>query len=227
MKVNKTLRIGQFLSRAGICSRREAADFLKQNEIYFQGIRIQRLDFRLQETDILKINGKEISLSKQKEILLLNKPKGYVCTRKKRRGQKSVYELLPKKYQHFFYAGRLDANSRGLLLFSNDGKRIYELTHPQFQVEKEYHVLFHRPLSEKERKKMEKGVMDGKDKLKAKSVFEIQPGLYKMILTTGKNREIRRMAEKLNVRVVDLLRVRVGEYQLNGIPEGNFIVLSL
>lgn len=226
MQTRKFLRIGQFLSRSGICSRREAKEFLQAHTIVFQKQVIQDLNFKLPEDAIIYVDGKKVSLPKEKIIVLLNKPAGYVCSHREQKGQKSIFRLLPKEWSHLFFAGRLDENSRGLVVLSNDGDLIYKLSHPSQKVKKEYLVKINRPLSEIEKTKLLKGVYDHGEKLRALDIEEIRPAYYRIFLQEGKKRQLRRMFSQLGLTVLDLQRISVGEFRLGNLAEGNYELLT-
>ena len=226
MKDKGKIRIGKFLSTAGIIPRRKVPEFLEKNQVIYQGKRIQDLNFYLPKEAVIWVNGKRVSLPKERIILLLHKPIGYVCSHRERRGEKSIFRLLPKEYRHFFFAGRLDKDSRGLVLLSNDGDLIYSLIHPRSEVIKKYLVRVQRPLSEKEEKRLLQGVYWGKEKLTFSSLIRKKPALYEIHLKEGKKRHIRRAFQKIGVEVKDLFRFQIGPYSIGEIPEGKFIVIK-
>lgn len=209
------MRIGKFLSHAGVCSRREAADFLLQHEVLLEGEKITRPDTRVSEKASLIINGEEIGLSAQKEVVLLNKPAGYVCSHREQKNKKSIFRLLPHSMQKYYFAGRLDEDSRGLVVLSNDGDFIYRLSHPSQNTHKLYRLQTNRPLSPDEQKRAMQGVFDRGEKLYLHKITPLKKiTRYEIELTRGKNREIRRVIERLGARVADLQRVEMGKYKL-------------
>ena len=223
MKKTSDMRIGQFLSHAGVCSRRASSTFLRENEVIYQDERITRPDIRvdLNGPDVI-INGKKITV-KKREILLLNKPPGYVCTHKEQKNQKSFFRLLPPVYSSFFFAGRLDIDSRGLMVLSNDGQFIYELSHPSGEQKKIYHVHTSRPLASQEKNEIVKGFFIQGEFLKADQIEPLDmPSHYKFVLHHGKNREIRRLLEKFSVETLDLFRVQFADFSVEGIQEGEY-----
>lgn len=224
---NNTLRLGQYLARAGLCARRDAALFLKEHVVKHNGEIIDRLDYRLNENDILEINGENVAPIPELVILLLNKPVGYVCTHKSQYNQKTIFSLLPKEIGRLFIAGRLDSDSRGLLLLSNHGNFVNKISHPKFGIEKTYIVTTSRPVTEKEKLEMKNGIFEGKDKLRFLDIRDGNvPARYKVILNEGKNREIRRVFKYFNVHVKDLERISIGPYKMGDLPEGKFICLN-
>lgn len=216
------MRIGRFLSRLGLCSRRESDVFLKEHEVVHWNKRITALNYYLPKDSVIWVDGKEYSLQKEQEIYLLHKPLGYVCSHKSFQDQPSIFTLLPKDISHYFFAGRLDANSTGLVVVTNDGDLVYSLTHPSKKTMKEYLVHCSRPLSTKEQEKLLAGVWDKKEKLKANSIVQQKPAHYLLRLHTGKNREVRRLFASLQIRVLSLQRLQMGSFSLASLPEGKW-----
>jgi 23S rRNA pseudouridine2605 synthase len=229
------IRIGKLLARAGLVSRRGAAEFLEAHQVCFDGKRITDLNFYVNEAGLgehsLTVDGKIISFAAASEVLLYNKPRGLVCSHKhqKERGKelRTIFDALPRDYAAWFFAGRLDVNSEGLMVLSNDGDHIYALSHPSQRVLKKYRVQTTRPLSPAEITRCLKGVIDKGEKLK----FEkIEPGKipaeYEVWLREGKNREIRRLIERLGVFIRKLTRLELGPYQLGELPSGAYQLVS-
>jgi 23S rRNA pseudouridine2605 synthase len=219
------LRIGKFLAHAGVCTRREAADFLKKNLVSLNGEKIVDLNFQIRPDASLEINGKPVGLN-QTEIVLLNKPKGYVCTHREQKDQQSIFRLLPDTMSRYFFAGRLDEESRGLVVLSNDGDLIYRLSHPSQKTVKKYHAHSSRPLSDIEIEKIRRGVWSKKEKLNVDSIEPLtQKADYEICLHEGKNREIRRIFEALGLSIIDLCRISIADYTIDGIEEGKYTVI--
>ena len=172
---------------------------------------------RVSEKDLVTIDGEEIRLQKDLVYIALNKPRGYVCTNEEK--EKNVFSLVKTK-ERLFVVGRLDKKSRGLVILTNDGDFAYRLTHPSFSHEKEYTVELSRDIDERAKKKMKSGVdIKEKTKAKIKDIERIGFRKYKVILTEGKKRQIRRMFEVFNCTVLDLQRVRIGKYELGDLKE--------
>ena len=212
------------MAHAGVCSRRDAADFLQTNIVIHEGRQIQDLNFQVPVNASLEINGKTIKLNETK-IVLLHKPRGFVCTHREQKNQKSIFRLLPDNMKRYFYAGRLDEDSRGLVLLSNDGDLVYRLTHPSTKTSKIYHAHISRPLSPGETEKIMRGIWSAGEKLFVDSIEPLdKKALYEIHLHEGKNREIRRIFEALHLDVIDLFRLKIGDYEIDGIPEGEFVI---
>lgn len=216
------IRIGRFLSKLGLCSRRETDVFLKEHSVVHLEKRITALNYYLPQDSTILVDDKTYVLQQTQEVYLLHKPLGYVCSHKNFKDQPSIFTLLPKEISHFFFAGRLDANSTGLVVVTNDGDLVYSLTHPSKKTVKEYLVHCSRPLSEAEQKKLLAGVWDKKEKLKVDSIVRQKPAHYLLRLHTGKNREVRRMFASLQIRVLSLQRLQMGSYSLASLPVGKW-----
>jgi 23S rRNA pseudouridine2605 synthase len=222
---DEAYRIGKFLAHAGLCSRREAAEFLELNEVFYENNRVTDLSFKVPVNATLNINKKPVSLEKS-QVVLLNKPRGYVCTHKEQKNQKSIFRLLSPEMKSFFFAGRLDEDSRGLVVLSNNGDLIFNLTHPKTETTKIYHVHSTRPLSNAELEKITRGIWSKGEKLMVDSIKPLkETAKYEIHLHEGKNREIRRIFEALGLTLNDLLRIKIDIYTLEGIPEGSFKIL--
>jgi len=152
------MRLQVFLSHNGVYSRRRAMELIQQGLVTVNGQLTTEPSWKVfPERDQVTVSGKLIA-AKQYEYVILNKPQGYVTTMAEHRGEKSVLELLPEEYHHLKPVGRLDRDTEGLLLFTNDGDVAYKLTHPKFNVDKVYYVEIRGQMSEVSKRKLEKGV---------------------------------------------------------------------
>lgn len=228
----KKIRIGKLLARAGIAPRRATASFLEEHDVRIDGIRITELNYVVAEETLgslkLTVDGKPVTLVTDDVVLLFHKPKGVVCSHRtqKIRGKelRTIFDFLPAEYRTWFFAGRLDVSSSGLMVLSNDGDHIFELSHPKHGVLKKYFVRTSRPLSPADITRAEKGVMDKGEKLKFEKVIpQAKPAHYEIHLKEGKNREIRRILERLGVFARELVRTELGPYVLEGIEAGKFV----
>ncbi len=161
--------------------------------------------------------------------VMLHKPQGYVTTRSDPQGRETVFDLLPKDMAHLFPVGRLDYNTEGLLLLTNDGDFAYRLTHPKFEVEKEYLVAMTGYLAEENIKKIETGLHIGEmrtSKMKLKILTHTPAKTVCLItLHEGQNREVRRIFEAFGHRILDLKRMRIQSLRLGDLPKGKWKVL--
>lgn len=180
--------------------------------------------------DSIRLSGETITdRPKRYTYLLMNKPVGYVCSRKKQGNTPTVYDLLPRQYHALKVAGRLDKDSCGLLLLTDDGDTIFKLTHPKFAKQKVYIVGLNKPLKEEDRQKIERGVdlEDGASKFTIDTISGKQkiPNLYKITMSEGRNRQIRRTFGSLRYMVTHLERQSFGNYKLDQLANSDYIIV--
>ncbi|HEY82874.1 MAG TPA: rRNA pseudouridine synthase [Dehalococcoidia bacterium] len=223
----------KILTGAGLGSRRKMAQAIKQERVSVNGQIIT--DFRYQvnpETDRVFLDGKPLELEpKQIVTLMLHKPKGIICTLSDERGRRTVTDILPEKYRslRLYPVGRLDKDSTGLLLLTNDGELAYKLTHPKFEHEKEYLVHIEGRLRPEEKRQLEQGLEleDGiTHPAKVREVKSSPPFNYSLTIHEGRKRQVRRMFAHLGHRVLALKRIRLGNLTLGNLPEGKTRELS-
>jgi 23S rRNA pseudouridine2605 synthase len=200
--------------------------------VRLNGERVTALNTYIEENRLAKteltVDGKRVFLQTDTQVILLNKPKGVVCSHRKQmiRGRQleTVFDLVPKQYANWFLAGRLDVNSEGLVVLSNDGDHIYELAHPSAGALKKYYVRTSRPLSEAERDRAIRGIIDKGEKLRFAKIKALAlPAEYHVWLNEGRNREIRRLMQRFGVHVRRLVRLELGPYRLGELPSGAWI----
>ncbi len=230
MKPEPLLKV---LTGAGAGSRRRMADAIKQDRVMVNGEVVE--DFRHpvdRETDTVVLDGKKINLKPRAAVtLLLHKPAGVLSTVRDERGRRTVTDLLPPHYHHrkLYPAGRLDKDSTGLLLLTNDGDLAYRLTHPRYEIEKEYLVDIREQLEPREKQRLEQGIRleDGQTRpAKVKQVSSSPHFRYSITIHEGRKRQVRRMLEALQHRVIALKRVRMGKLELGNLPEGKLREIS-
>ncbi|MCA9332894.1 rRNA pseudouridine synthase [Candidatus Saccharibacteria bacterium] len=203
------MRINQFVAQATGLSRRKADELIKIGSVKVNG-EIANIGDTIEKESLVTLRDKKISL-KHSRTILLNKPVGYVCSRDGQ-GSKTIYELIPKKYHDLKPIGRLDKDSSGLLLLSNDGELAQKLTHPKYQKSKVYLIRLNKPLLNNDMQLIKSGVMlsDGLSKLSLKGNGKD----WQITMREGRNRQIRRTFNKLNYEVTKLHRIQFGSYKL-------------
>lgn len=212
-------RLQKFIANSGYCSRRKAEELIKERRVKINN-KFASLGVSVDERDIVSIDGNKINSNRNLIYILLNKPKNYSCTNRKIPGEKNVFDLI-KNEEKLSIVGRLDKNSRGLVLLTNDGDLCYKLTHPSFQHEKEYIIETNRDLTQDDEQKMKEGIdINEKTKAKVKEIKRTSKNRYSITLTEGKRRQIRRMFEVFNCTVIDLKRTRIDKYKLGKLREG-------
>lgn len=217
---------------AGCGSRRAMAEAIKQGRIAVNGVPVASFKQEIDgERDVLTMGGKPVKIRSVEPVyLMLNKPVGVLSTTCDERGRKTVIDFLPPKYKNLNLhpVGRLDMDSSGLLILTNDGALTYRLTHPSFEKEKEYVVTLNRELSREDKIKFEHGI-ELEDGLTWPATMRESPTerqTYYVILHEGRKRQLRRMFACLEYRVTSLKRIRMGNLLLGELPAGKTRVLS-
>jgi 23S rRNA pseudouridine2605 synthase len=227
-------RIQKIIAHAGICSRREAERHIEEGNVRVNGKIAQLGDKALPDAAIF-VNNKPILHKTERSItLVMNKPKGYVCTNADPFADKTVFHLLQPDLQRLrlFCAGRLDKDSEGLLLITNDGELANRIAHPSTEITKRYRVVLHRDFNQADIPKLLSGVEYEGDFLKAEKVIpapHIGEGSARRVevhLHHGKKREIRRLFEAHRYFVKKLVRVQIGGIILKNIPKGGIKILG-
>ncbi|MGI6637003.1 MAG: pseudouridine synthase [Minisyncoccales bacterium] len=221
------VKLQKYIADSGYSSRRRAEELIKEKKVQVNG-KLATIGMRVDEEDTVVVEGKRIRTSKKDRVyILLNKPKGYTCTNREIPGEKNVFSLVSPK-ERLFVVGRLDKNSRGLVILTNDGDFTYKMTHPSFACEKEYKVELGKEVGAKIIEGLKKGVDIGeKSVAKILEIEKISPKRYKIVMTEGKRRQIRRMFEAFGRTVTDLQRVRIDRYRLGRLKEGEWKQIKL
>lgn len=225
------MRINKFLSLCGVSSRRAADEFVRQGRVKVNGKTLESPGFEVGEGDEVLVDGEKVLPPNRTKVILFHKPAGCVCSAHDPQGRTTVYDYLPPAYRKMKYVGRLDLQSRGLLLFTDDGDLLYKLTHPKFEVPRSYYVWTTRPLSRAAANRLVDGVEIGEnekgqaEEAHAEEIF-FDEGFFEMVLCEGKNREIRRMLEAVGYTIRDLKRVTYAGIGLGNLPPGEFRELN-
>jgi 23S rRNA pseudouridine2605 synthase len=218
------IRLNKYLSNAGICSRREADVLIQTGVVSVNGNIVLELGYKIKPGDVVQYDGETIN-AETKRYVLLNKPKGFITTMDDPMGRKTVMSLVKKACKERVYpVGRLDRDTTGLLLFTNDGDMAKKLTHPRYQAKKIYHAEVDKPLSKEELEKLKKGLdlEDGRTRFDAAEYVNGNPREIGVELHSGKNRIVRRMFEALGHTVVKLDRVQFASLTKKDLPRGYF-----
>ncbi len=220
-------RLQKILSARGICSRRKAEEFIEKGLIKVNG-KVAELGQKADpEKDKIEVDGEVIESRKDLVYYVINKPRGIITTNAERKNQETIISLLPKKLQgKIFPVGRLDKESSGLLLLTNDGVLAYRLTHPKFDHEKEYEVITVREITDGALNKLKKGMTISGSKTKPAKIKRISQTKFTIALTEGKNRQIRRMCQKVGCPVKELKRIRIMTLEDARLKEGEVRELS-
>ena len=227
----KAQRLNKILSSAGITSRRQADQWISAGRVAVNDLVVREMgSTAVWGNDSIKVDGKEIPESPGKLYLLLNKPFGYICSLQDPEGRPLVTDLLKKIPQRVYPVGRLDFDSLGLLLLTNDGEWAYRLTHPKYQIPRTYKVTMEGKIADPAMNRLRDGVLlhdgpSGFSRVTLLSRNERQ-SLIRMTIAQGRNRQIRRMLEAVGHRVVHLVRISYGNIQLGNLKSGQYRFLK-
>jgi 23S rRNA pseudouridine2605 synthase/23S rRNA pseudouridine2604 synthase len=220
------IRLQKYCSEKGIASRRRAEEYIKNGWIKVNGQVVTELGIKVDpQNDVVELNEGALENKKAFKYVLLNKPVGYV-TNLPQAGEKEAKDLLPDKFKNLHVVGRLDKDSEGLLLFTDDGVAAHRLASPKFEHEKEYRVTVDQVISPEVLAKYHKGITLAGEQLKPVEVKKIKGLTYRFVLREGKNRQIRRMLKKFGYYVVRLKRVRIANLKLGELKPGQYRALS-
>lgn len=222
------MRLNRYLALCGLGSRRKSEALIQAGSVTVNGAIIQSLSHVIDEkNDLVTVAGQKISQPDRLVYLLLNKPAGYVTTASDELGRKTVMHLVPDDYR-VFSVGRLDKDTRGALLLTNDGALAFQLMHPSFQVDKIYQVTLNMPISKKQIRKLASGIMleDGITHKCDVKVIGRDHRKIEMTLHEGRKRQIRRMLHALGYEVTDLVRIQFASLSIKGLKMGEWRFLN-
>ena len=224
------MRINKYLAEKGITSRRHADEMISAGRVKINGT-IATLGTNVEETDEVLVDDQAVSREeKEEKFYIMNKPKGVICTVSDDRGRKTVVDLLPENAGRVFPVGRLDYETEGLLILTNDGDTAYHLTHPMNEVPKTYMAKIEGTMTEKDLNRIRSGIeLDGVMTKKCKAhIVETNKAYTKVhvTITEGKNRQVRRMFEAIGRNVQFLKRISIGKLKLTGLDRGQVRALT-
>ncbi len=225
------MRLQKFIAECGIASRRSAEKIIQSGRVYVNGELVDYMGFVVDpENDRVEIDGKLIEIDSKKHYIMLNKPKNYVTTVSDDLGRPTVMQLVSDINSRIYPVGRLDFDTTGLLIMTNDGDFANILTHPKHTVNKTYIARIDKPLDENQLDRLRKGIdLDGvmTSPAKAENIKRPQKGFeVKITIHEGKNRQVRRMLDTVGANVMSLKRISVGSLTLGNLPEGKWRRLS-
>ncbi len=221
LHANDEIRLQAFLAHCGVASRRASEKIILDGRVSVNGQVVTELGTKVTSDDKVLVDGKPVKLEENKRYVLLNKPAGYVCSNSDEQGRDSAIDLLKEYYSERLYnVGRLDMFSSGLIIFTNDGDFAARLSHPSSELEKEYIVDSSLPLPRNLAEEFMHGVRIDGVFYKCKFAKEMNSHRMQIVLIEGKNREIRRVFESRNVAIKRLVRVRIGNVEMNKLAPG-------
>ena len=219
------MRLNRFLAAASLGSRRHCDELIAAGRVSINGKTCTNFSAQPKARDHVKVNGKLVHVAPPVTITL-HKPAGFVSTRRDPHVRDTVFDLLPAKFSRLFNIGRLDAQTEGLLLLTNDGDLAQRLSHPRFKIEKEYNVTLDRLWDPVLAPKLTRGIFLDDRRAKIVQLQPISPTRLRVVLQQGINRQIRRMFEAVGYRVKRLVRVRIGPVRLGDLPLGHWRALT-
>lgn len=217
------IRLQKYMADCGVASRRKAEEIILQQRVTVNGETITKLGTKVGDGDVVTVDGQVIKPTTKKVYMLLNKPTGYLTTASDDFGRKTIMDLIKGEvHDRVFPVGRLDFDTEGLLLLTNDGDVTYSMTHPKHEIPKTYIMTLDKAPSLKAISRLKSGVLiDDRRTLPAK-VALIKENVLEIAISEGRNRQIRKMAEAVGYEVVALKRISIGKLTLGNIPLGRW-----
>lgn len=221
------MRLAKYLARAGIASRRGAEEMISEGLVVVNGLVADKPQQQVSDSDKILVDGLEVVGFEQKRYLLLNKPEGYISTAQDTHNRPIVTELVDTVVERLYPVGRLDADTSGVMLLTNDGELAYRLTHPRYGVRKVYHALVDGFPDRADLKKMSCGIVIEGEKTAPARVEMLQKGkdkknaLISIVLTEGKKRQVKKMCKEIGHPVIKLKRVKFAGLDLQNLPPGS------
>lgn len=220
------MRLQAYMSKCGVASRRASEDLIAQGRVMVNNKTIREMGYKINEDDIIQVDGETIELPLKKYYIALNKPRGFVCTNYDPNEDRYARSLIGIKDNNLlFNVGRLDKDSTGLLLFTNDGDFANKMMHPKYEIEKEYIVKLNRPVDFDDLNRALDGIYIDQStpyRIKRYDLIPRTKEYIKVTLTEGKNREIRKIFSYLNYDVKSLTRIRIGCVYLGDMEVGEW-----
>ena len=222
------MRINKYIAHAGVASRRKAEELIKQGLVTVNGQVVRELATTIKSGDKVEVEGQPI-YNEEKVYYLLNKPRGVISSVTDDKGRKTVVDLLPNVKERIYPVGRLDRNTTGVLLLTNDGDLASKLTHPKFLKKKVYHVFLDKPVTANDLQKISDGIELEDGEIKADAIEYASPDDLTQVgieIHSGKNRIVRRIFESLGYRVVKLDRVQFAGLTKKNVRRGDWRFLT-
>ncbi len=224
------MRLNKYIAQAGVASRRKADELIAAGNVKINGLPMKEMGYDVQEGDIVEVNGRVIKTSNKMIYIMLNKPKGYITSLNDERDRPTVIELITDIQERLFPIGRLDYNTSGMLLMTNDGDLAFKLTHPKYKIYKTYRAKVQGILSRERVAILEKGVDIGGFVTSKSNVNIIKQNdrnaIVEIQIYEGKNRQVRKMFSAVGNKVLELERVAIGELYLGHLKEGHYRKLT-
>ncbi len=225
------MRLNKFIASTGHCSRRKADALIEEGHVHVNGKPVELGTPIDPQKDTITIDGKPLQAPTESTLVMLHKPADYVCTKYDPNVEQTIYELLPEKYHHLNPVGRLDKETEGLLLLTDDGDLLYKMTHPKHGGKKVYDVKLKNAPPPGQLSRLEEGI----DIKEEKGTYHTQPctithrnapNRFQITITEGRKRQIRKMFKAIGCPVVYLKRLKMGPYRLGDLPKGEWKIIT-
>lgn len=220
------MRLNKYIAHSGVCSRRKADELIAAGQVRVNGRQVKELGIDVKSEDEVSVQGRQVKPSSKKIYIVLNKPKGYITTAKDEQNRLTVMELVSDVGERLFPVGRLDYNTSGLLIMTNDGDMAYQIAHPSHEVYKTYKVRINGYLSMTNLEKLQNGVDIG-GFVTSRSQVRVEKQqdrscIVEIKIHEGKNRQVRKMFAAVGHRVLELQRTEIGQIRLGHLKEGHY-----
>ena len=224
------MRLNKYIAQAGVASRRKADEFTLQGKVKINGAVMKEPGYDVTDTDVVEVNGHVVRHDTKKVYIMLNKPKGYITTADDEKERPTVMELVADVEERLFSIGRLDYNTSGMLLMTNDGDLAYKLSHPKHHIYKTYRARVTGQLSVERQVKLRNGVDIGgfvTSKAEVKVIKQVErSAIVEIKIYEGKNRQVRKMFSAVGNKVMDLERIAIGDLYLGHLMQGHYRKLT-
>ena len=224
------MRLQHYLAKAGIASRRKSEQMISDGRVMVNGEIILSMGKKVSEDDEIRVDGKIVKLSQRSMTVMYYKPRGIVCTNSDEKGRKCIADVISGIPERLYPVGRLDMNSEGLLLLTNDGELALRITHPKYGIQKTYVASIEGHVTGEAIQRLRRGVVIDERRTAPAKVIRIQTeGIHEKLEITiheGRNRQIRKMLETVGCRVVRLVRISAGPLSLKGLKPGQWRELT-
>lgn len=214
------IRLSKYLADSGVASRRKCEEFILSGKVSINGRIIKKPQEKVSPDDIVLLEGVPVKPEQKKVAYLLHKPKGLIASAKPYPGQKSVLDLFKSEPYRLFTVGRLDKDTTGMLIVTNDGELSQKIIHPSSDIPKEYVAKTNCEITAAHLKKISEGIYIEKILVKPEKVSKVRKGTVKIVVKEGKKREVRRLIENAKLRVLELKRTRIGDLSMGNLPYG-------
>lgn len=224
------IRLQKYLAESGVASRRKSEELIRMGAVAVNGLVVTEMGFKVGENDIVEVDGKRVCMEEKKVYIMLNKPPGYVTTVKDQFSRPGVLDLVGDVKQRIYPVGRLDYDTSGLIILTNDGDFTYRLTHPRHELDKVYMAEIKGVPSDEELSNFRKGIkiedyVTSPAKIRIVSMSK-EYSTVEITIHEGRNRQVRKMCESIGHPVISLKRVAVGGLKLEGLKEGSWRYLN-